>query len=123
MTHNHIYKTIGLIALVILSISSAVIGASLYKIAFHSTDLNAVKQNVMTIEDVATYLAISEGEVIDIIETEKKELQEARVFSGVIFPYYSLNKELYFDKESIDLWLKYVSTHTRTYDLRKRSVY
>lgn len=78
---------------------------------------------VMKIEEVAEYLSITQGTVIDIIKTEESELKKQGSYSGLMFPYYKINDEYYFYKSSVDNWLEEISTRKLIYDLQKRNIY
>lgn len=58
-------------------------------------------------------------EVLAIIETEKKKLDETHSFTGKMFPYFIIDNKLYFYKDEIDEWLKEVSSSHRQYDTTK----
>ncbi|MBB6217154.1 hypothetical protein HNQ80_003260 [Anaerosolibacter carboniphilus] len=75
--------------------------------------------NLITVSDVAKYLNISENEVLGIINTEKKQLEQYGTFSGPMFPYLIINKKYYFNKTSIEEWLKEVTSTRRQYDTVK----
>lgn len=80
---------------------------------------NSGSGNLITVSDVAKYLNISEDEVLGIINTEKKQLEQYGMFSGAMFPYLIINKKYYFNKTSIDEWLKEATLTRRQYDTVK----
>ncbi|WP_274366274.1 helix-turn-helix domain-containing protein [Paenibacillus thermotolerans] len=70
---------------------------------------------LMTIEETARYLNISEEEILTIINSEKKKLESTGSFSGEMFPYFTLNKKIYISRDAIFNWLKDVSSQKREY--------
>lgn len=62
---------------------------------------------------------MTEEEVQDIIQTEKKMLDESGFFNGKRFPYFTINNKQYFYKSEIDEWLKEISSYHRRYDTTK----
>ena len=79
--------------------------------------------NVMNVSQVANYLRMTEEEVQGIIKTEKKILESSGSYTGMSFPYFTLNDKLYFYKEQIDEWLNEVSIEHKEYDTKKGYVF
>lgn len=123
MEQNKLNGIIIQITLSIIAISFVVISILLVKITFNQKVEEVIFGNVMTIEEVASYLSISQGEVIDIMEAEKTVLEKNGTFSGLMFPYYTINKKYYFVKSNVDDWLKEISANRRKYDLKNKTIY
>lgn len=81
-----------------------------------TTTSTSTDSKTLTLSQVAEYLNMTEEEVRDIIQTEKKKLDETHSFAGKMFPYFTINNKQYFYKDEIDEWLKEVSSQHRQYD-------
>ncbi|GFP76617.1 hypothetical protein [Clostridium fungisolvens] len=117
-------KKLLLISIIMLSLSivfgSIFIGYSISK--SEKTQIStspSIESNVLNLSQVAKYLDMSEGEVQGIINTEKAALDQSKVFTGMMFPYFTVNDKQYFYKNEIDEWLKEVSKTHRQYDTKK----
>lgn len=71
---------------------------------------------VLTLTQAAKYLNMTEDEVLAIIQTEKKKLDETHSFEGKMFPYFIIDTKQYFYEDEIDEWLKEVSSFHRQYN-------
>lgn len=71
---------------------------------------------VLNLSQVALYLNMSEKEVSGIINTEKDMLNTMGSFTGIMFPYFIIDKQQYFYKDQIDEWLKEVSGARKEYN-------
>jgi hypothetical protein len=78
--------------------------------------------NLMTVQEVSEYLNIPSEEVLGIINTEQKMLEQYSVFSGRMFPHLIINGQYYFNKASVDEWLKEATLERRQYDTRKELI-
>ena len=65
---------------------------------------------------------MTEEEVQGIINTEKSMLEETGSFTGIMFPYFTVNEKQYFSKAAIDEWLNEVSKEHREYDTNKKQL-
>jgi hypothetical protein len=79
----------------------------------------SIDSNVLNLSQVAKYLDMSEGEIQGIINIEKAALDQSKVFTGMMFPYFTVNNKQYFYKNELDEWLKEVSKTHRQYDTKK----
>ncbi|MBK1811967.1 hypothetical protein JHL18_15200 [Clostridium sp. YIM B02505] len=79
----------------------------------------SVESNVLNLSQTAKYLNMSEGEIQGIINIEKAALDQSKIFTGMMFPYFTVNNKKYFYKTEIDEWLKDVSKNHREYDTKK----
>lgn len=75
--------------------------------------------NLMTVQEVSEYLNIPSEEVLGIINTEQKMLEQYSVFSGRMFPHLIINGKYYFHIASVDEWLKEATLERRQYDTKK----
>jgi hypothetical protein len=75
---------------------------------------------VLNLTQVAEYLNMPEEKVKGIIETERIKLNETGSFSGIMFPYFTVDNEQYFYKDQIDEWLKEIAGNRREYNTIER---
>ncbi|NLB51720.1 MAG: hypothetical protein GX808_02125 [Syntrophomonadaceae bacterium] len=111
------------ISIIILAMSilfgSIWIGYSLERTAGLHTSIStptSTDDKALTLSQAAEYMNMTEDEVLGIIQTEKKKLEETHSFDGKMFPYFTINNKQYFSKDEIDDWLKEVSMFHRQYD-------
>ena len=111
-----------IVALCIL-LSSTWLGYSIQKSTNIQIQKTSIYSNVMNISQVTNYLRMTEKEVQGIMETEKKQLESTGSYTGMMFPYFMVNGNIYFYKEQIDEWLKEVSLQHTEYDTIKGFVF
>ncbi|MCD9021877.1 helix-turn-helix domain-containing protein [Cohnella silvisoli] len=70
---------------------------------------------LLTIEQTATYLNMSQEQVNVIIAAEQKILKDSGSFSGSMFPYFKINNETYVSKNELMNWIKDVTEQRREY--------
>jgi hypothetical protein len=109
------------IAIIILGLCIALgsvwIGYSLQKSDSIKTKTSASSEiNVLDVSQVAKYLNMTVEDVNGIINAEKKALASTGSFTGIMFPYFTINDIPYFYKYEIDEWLKDVSKNHRQYN-------
>lgn len=100
-----------------IMLSSILLGYSIQKLSNVQTKNTIGDNNVLTISQAANYLGMTE-EVLGIIKIEKKILESSGSYTGMMFPYFTVNDKLYFYKEQIDEWMKEVSNLRREYDTK-----
>ncbi|PZD97293.1 hypothetical protein DNH61_02760 [Paenibacillus sambharensis] len=73
---------------------------------------------LLTMEEAAAYLGITEGDIRRIISIESSMMQGSSdiVLEGMMLPYIWIKDRHYFHKESLQKWLMYASQTRRTYD-------
>lgn len=103
-------------------LSSIFLGYSIQKSTNIQTKNYTIDSNVFTVSEVANYLGMTEEEVQGIINTEKSMLEETDSFTGIMFPYFTVNEKQYFSKVAIDEWLKEASNEHREYDTNKKQL-
>lgn len=101
-----------------IMLSSILLGYSIQKLSNVQTKNTIGDNNVLTISQAANYLGMTEEEVLGIIKIEKKILESSGSYTGMMFPYFTVNDKLYFYKEQIDEWMKEVSNLRREYDTK-----
>jgi len=77
---------------------------------------------VLTLEQVAKYLSISEEDINTIIRTEENILMNTGSFRGKMFPYFIVADKRYFYKDEINDWVKEVSIEKRRYDFKNGTI-
>lgn len=92
------------------------IGDAIKSISPQDLRVNSSDSKVLSLEQVAKYLNMSEEEVITIIQIEDNKLTKTGSFFGKMFPYFVVNNKQYFYKDEIDEWLKEVSNNHREYN-------
>ena len=105
-----------------IMLSSIFLGYSIQKSTNIQTKNYTIDSNVFTVSEVANYLGMTEEEVQGIINTEKSMLEETDSFTGIMFPYFTVNEKQYFSKVAIDEWLKEASNEHREYDTNKKQL-
>ncbi|GFZ30349.1 hypothetical protein CSC2_08750 [Clostridium zeae] len=113
------------ISIILLSLSivfgSIFVGYSLSKSAKPQISTSpSIESNVLNLSQAAKYLDMPEAELQGIINTEKAALDQSKIFTRMMFPYFTVNDKKYFYKNEIDEWLKDVSKTHRQYDTKKR---
>ncbi len=76
-------------------------------------------ESVMDLSEAAKYLNMSHTEVRAIIRLEENQLKQYGFFSGMRFPYFTIDNKQYFYKDKIDEWLKEVASSHTIYDTDK----
>lgn len=74
---------------------------------------------VLNLKQVAEYLNMTVEDVTSIIEIEQNELTNVGGFTGKMFPYFTVDDNLYFYKDEVDVWLQEVASNHRYYDTEK----
>ncbi len=92
------------------------IGNAIKHNEFQYSSIPSSESNVLSMEQVAKYLNISEEEVQVIIRIEDNMLNKTGSFYGKMLPYFVVNNKQYFYKDEIDEWLKEVSSNHREYN-------
>lgn len=93
-----------------------IIGNSIKHNEFQYSSTAPSESSVLSIEQVAKYLNISEEEVKAIIQIEDNMFTKTGSFYGKMLPYFVVNNKQYFYKDEIDEWLKEVSSNHREYN-------
>ncbi|OME88040.1 hypothetical protein BK120_01610 [Paenibacillus sp. FSL A5-0031] len=75
----------------------------------------SVEKPLLTIEEAANYLRLSENEIKQIIHTEQIQLTTAGSFSGVMFPYIKVGEKFYISKNELMVWINETSRERREY--------
>ncbi len=107
------------IGAILVSVSIVISG---YLIGEAIKTANAIEANatvnVMDLSEAAKYLNMSEAEVNAIIRLEENQLKQYGFFSGMRFPYFTIDNKQYFIKDGIDEWLKEVASSHTIYDTK-----
>lgn len=117
MQNNKLLPISIIILALSIMLSSIWLGDSIQKLTNIQTQKTNVDSNVLTVSQVANYLGMTEEEVQGIIKTEKNILESSGGYTGLMFPYFTVNDKMYFYKQQIDEWLKEVSTQHKEYDI------
>lgn len=70
---------------------------------------------LMTIEETALFLSLTEDQVMEIIKTEHKKLSETGTFLGTMFPYIRVDNKYLFNKDLLTIWVKDASINRSKY--------
>lgn len=116
MQNNKLLPISIIILALSIMLSSIWLGYSIQKLTNIQAQKTNVDGNVLTVSQVANYLGMTEEEVQGIIKTEKNILESSGSYTGLMFPYFTVNDKMYFYKQQIDEWLKEVSTQRKEYD-------
>lgn len=84
-----------------------------------AAEANNTTESVMDLSEVAEYLHMSPVEVRAIMRLEEDQLTKYGFFSGMRFPYFTIDDKQYFYKDEIDEWLKEVASSHAIYDTNK----
>jgi len=85
---------------------------------YELTDVSTDNINLLTLEEAAKYLRISEDGLKAIVVIESNKYGQY----GMKLPYFKINERYYFIKSELDLWLIEVSMKNLKYDTVKYSV-
>ncbi len=77
--------------------------------------VQATYKPLMTIEETAEYLNLSEVQIIEIISTEASALEATGSYSGKMFPIIKFENEIYVSTDGLNEWLKEASTQRKQY--------
>jgi hypothetical protein len=117
MKNNKLWLGVAIIFLgVSIMISSYIIGSAIISADMEKSSSGITTGPVLNLTQVAIYLNMSEKEVSGIIKTEKDMLNTMGSFTGIMFPYFIVDKQQYFYKDQIDEWLKEVSGSRKEYN-------
>lgn len=72
-------------------------------------------KEILSLQEAADYLKLSEKSIKQIILQEEKALGESGSFSGMMFPYLLVKNDYVFSKKSLDAWMKEVTEHRTVY--------
>lgn len=75
----------------------------------------SMEKPLLTTEEAANYLHLSENEIKQIIHTEQIQLTTAGSFSGVMFPYIKVGEKFYISKNELMVWINETSRERREY--------
>lgn len=64
---------------------------------------------LLTIEETALFLNLTEDQVMEIIKTEHKKLSDTGSFPGTMFPYIRVDSEYLFNKDLLMTWINEAS--------------
>jgi hypothetical protein len=64
-----------------------------------------VDKPLISIVEAADYLGLTEQQVKYIIASEKNALNGTGSFTGMMFPYITINKDIYISKAGLSAWL------------------
>lgn len=81
---------------------------------------DSVECAIWDLAQTAEYLKMTEEDVRGIIQTEKSVLDLSGMFTGKMFPYFTVNNKQYFYKNEIDEWLNEVSGDHREYNTKDK---
>jgi hypothetical protein len=101
---------------------SIVIGGYLISEAIKTViavEANNTTESVMDLPEVAEYLNMSPVEVRAVMRLEEDQLTKYGFFSGMRFPFFTIDDKQYFYKDEIDVWLKEVASSHTIYDTNK----
>ena len=117
MKNNKLWFGVAIIFLgVSIMISGYFIGSAIISAGMEKSSSEITTGPVLNLSQVALYLSMSEKEVSGIIITEKDMLDTMGSFTGMMFPYFIIDKQQYFYKDQIDEWLKEVSGSRKEYN-------
>ncbi|WFA82589.1 hypothetical protein [Paenibacillus amylolyticus] len=110
-----------LIASVILGISF-IIGCILLTTQERNSELTqAAEQKVpndkalMTIQETAEYLSMTEEQVMSIIKAEQGSFTVSGFFDGRMFPFIKVQDNFFVSRVELDLWVQEATTSHRRY--------
>lgn len=78
--------------------------------------------DVMSLEETAEYLKMSNDNVLSIIKIEQKKLNKNHYFSGRMFPYFKIDNNYYIYKEELKDWLEESCIDRREYDTKSKTL-
>jgi len=96
--------------------ASIVLNGYLIGVAIKSTQVKE-DTRVLNLSQAATYMNLTEAELLGIIKTETDLLNEYHSFSGKMFPYFIINDQFYFYKDEINEWLKEACMERKNYNI------
>ncbi|WP_127544682.1 hypothetical protein [Paenibacillus amylolyticus] len=110
-----------LIASVILGISF-IIGCILLTTQERNSELTQVAEQevpidkaLMTIQETAEYLSMTEEQVMSIIKAEQGSFTVSGFFDGRMFPFIKVQDEFFVSRVELDLWVQEASASHRRY--------
>jgi hypothetical protein len=84
-----------------------------------AVEANNTTESVMDLSEVAEYLNMSPVEVRAVMRLEEEQITQYGFFSGMRFPYFTIDSKTFFYKDEIDEWLKEVASSHAIYDTNK----
>ncbi|MBU5356269.1 helix-turn-helix domain-containing protein [Paenibacillus barcinonensis] len=70
---------------------------------------------LLTLKETATYLGMSEDQVMSIIKTEQGSLNAFHHFEGKMFPFIKVQDQMYVSRVELELWIQDASSNHRRY--------
>jgi hypothetical protein len=86
-----------------------------YKSLQEVSQESPVDSPLLNVEQAAAYLNVTAEQLNYIIQSEQRTLDTTHTFSGVMFPYFKLNNEIYISKSELTNWIKDITTQRRKY--------
>ena len=96
--------------------ASIVLNGYLIGVAIKTTQVKE-DTTVLSLSQAATYMNLTEAELLGIIKTETDLLNEYHSFPGKMFPYFIINNQFYFYKVEINDWLKEACMERKNYNI------
>ncbi|PZT53499.1 helix-turn-helix domain-containing protein [Paenibacillus silvae] len=72
-------------------------------------------KGLLTLKETATYLGMSEDQVMSIIKTEQGSLNDFHHFEGKMFPFIKVQDQMYVSRVELELWIQDASSNHRRY--------
>ncbi|WP_238649681.1 hypothetical protein [Paenibacillus piscarius] len=79
------------------------------------TDRQDTDHSLMTLEQTARFLRLSEDQVKNIMKAENAILRNDGPFEGAKLPYLKVDNEFLFNKQQVLLWIQAASQENRVY--------
>ncbi|REE94555.1 hypothetical protein A8990_101351 [Paenibacillus taihuensis] len=70
---------------------------------------------LMNLAETADYLHLTVAELNTIITLEDTTLESTGSYSGKMFPYFKIDKEIYVSRDELDAWIKETATQRKQY--------
>lgn len=97
---------------------SIIIGCIILSVGVNKQQIidEQINHNMLVpLEEAADILNISINELKLIIHSEKSELETRGSFTGEMFPYMTINDQIYVNLETVSIWIREVTKERREY--------
>ncbi|AZN40990.1 DNA-binding protein [Paenibacillus albus] len=81
----------------------------------HHTDDAIQYGPVMNLAETAAYLHLTVDEINTIITLEETVLESTGSYTGKMFPYFKIDKEIYVSRDELAAWIKEAATNRMQY--------